>query len=85
LLAPAFGGLTPFGQTEFALRALAGAVIGGLDSVTGAIVGSLIVGVVEALAKSNAGAGVDSVLVLGLVLITLVVRPKGLLGATAAG
>ncbi len=84
LLAPAFGGLTPFGQTEFALAALAGAVIGGLDSVSGAIVGSLIVGVVEALAKAHAGAGVDSVLVLALVLATLVVRPKGLFGATAA-
>lgn len=84
LLAPAFGGLTPFGQTEFALAALAGAVIGGLDSVSGAIVGSLIVGVVEALAKAHTGAGVDSVLVLALVLATLVVRPKGLFGATAA-
>ena len=41
LLAPAFGGLTPFAQTTFALRALAGAVIGGLDSIWGAILGSL--------------------------------------------
>lgn len=84
LLGPSFGGLTPFGQTEFALRALAGSVIGGLDSVSGAIIGSLIVGVVEAYGKANAGPGVDSVLVLGLVLVTLLVRPKGLFGATAA-
>lgn len=84
LLGPSFGGLTPFGQTEFALRALAGSVIGGVDSVTGAIIGSLIVGVVEAMGKSHAGPGVDSLLVLGLVLITLLVRPKGLFGATAA-
>lgn len=84
LLGPAFGGLTPFGQTEFALRALAGSVIGGLDSVSGAIIGSLIVGVVEAYGKAHLGPGVDSVLVLGLVLMTLLVRPKGLFGATAA-
>lgn len=84
LLGPAFGGLTPFSQTEFALRALAGAVVGGLDSVTGAIIGSLLIGVIEALAQGHAGAGVDSVLVLVLVLATLLVRPKGLFGATAA-
>src|SRR5205814_8014337 len=61
LLAPAFGGLTPFGQTEFALRALAGAVIGGLDSVWGAIVGSLLVGVVEGVFRAHAPAGGDGV------------------------
>ena len=42
LLGPAFGGLTPFAMTKFSLRALAGAVIGGLDSIWGAIVGSLL-------------------------------------------
>ncbi len=84
LLAPVFGGLTPFGQTGFALSALAGAVIGGLDSVEGAIVGSLIVGVVEAMAKANGSPGIESVLVLLLVLGTLMIRPKGLFGATAA-
>jgi branched-chain amino acid transport system permease protein len=84
LLAPVFGGLTPFGQTGFALSALAGAVIGGLDSVEGAIVGSLIVGVVEAFAKAHGSAGIESVLVLLLVLATLLIRPKGLFGAAAA-
>jgi branched-chain amino acid transport system permease protein len=84
LLAPAFGGLTPFGQTEFALRALAGAVIGGLDSVWGAILGSLLVGVVEGVFRAHAPAGGDAVAVLVLVLATLVVRPRGILGATGA-
>jgi branched-chain amino acid transport system permease protein len=85
LLAPVFGGLTPFAQTRFALSALAGAVIGGLDSVEGAIAGSLIVGVVEQLATAHGNTGIASVLVMVLVLGTLMVRPKGLLGATAAG
>lgn len=84
LLAPAFGGLTPFGQTEFALRALGGAVIGGLDSVWGAIIGSLIVGVVESVVRSQGPAGSDAVAVLLLVLATLVIRPRGILGAAAA-
>jgi branched-chain amino acid transport system permease protein len=85
LLAPVFGGLTPFAQTRFALSALAGAVIGGLDSVEGAIAGSLLVGVVEQLATAHGNTGIASVLVMVLVLCTLMVRPKGLLGATAPG
>jgi branched-chain amino acid transport system permease protein len=85
LLAPAFGGLTPFGQTQFALRALAGAVIGGLDSVWGAIVGSLAIGVLEAVVAGEVSTtGADRVAVLVIVIGTLVVRPRGLLGASGA-
>jgi branched-chain amino acid transport system permease protein len=84
LLAPAFGNLTPFGQTTFALRAMSGAVIGGLDSIWGAIVGSLIVGVLEAMVGAYVSAEARSVAVFAAVLVVLLVRPKGLLGETAA-
>ncbi|MCA1824816.1 MAG: branched-chain amino acid ABC transporter permease [Mycobacteriales bacterium] len=90
LLAPAFGGLTPFAQTTFALRALAGAVIGGLDSLWGAILGSLLVGVVESVVGSSvtsggaAVPGASEAAILVLVIATLVVRPRGLLGTAGA-
>ena len=85
LLAPAFGGLTPFAQTSFSLRALAGAVVGGLDSFWGAMAGSLAVGVVEALVNSNVDTpGASSVAVVMLVLGTLLVRPRGLFGTAGA-
>ncbi|HZQ88047.1 MAG TPA: branched-chain amino acid ABC transporter permease [Acidimicrobiales bacterium] len=84
LLAPAFGGLTPFGQTTFALRALSGAVIGGLDSVWGAIAGSLFVGVLEAEVGAQISVNAKSVAVFAAVLLTLLVRPRGLFGEVAA-
>jgi branched-chain amino acid transport system permease protein len=85
LLGPAFGGLTPFDMTKFALRALAGAVIGGLDSVWGAIIGSLLIGVLEAVVGGQMEAkGAANVAVLGLVIATLVIRPQGLLGTSGA-
>jgi branched-chain amino acid transport system permease protein len=84
LLAPAFGGLTPFGQTSFALRALSGAVIGGLDSVWGAIVGSMVIGVLETMVGAYVSTGARSVAVFAAVLVVLLVRPRGLLGETAA-
>ena len=85
VLVPAFGNLTPFAQTQFSLRALAGAVIGGLDSIWGAILGSLLVGVVETVVQSNATEsqnGYASMAVLFLVLGTLLVRPRGILGTS---
>jgi branched-chain amino acid transport system permease protein len=85
LLGPAFGNIAPFDMTRFTLRALAGAVIGGLDSVWGAIAGCLLIGVVETLVGGHVStAGADTVAVLALVLVTLLVRPRGLLGAPAA-
>jgi len=85
LLAPAFGGLTPFAQTSFSIRALAGAVIGGLDSIWGAIAGSLAVGVIETIVKAHtSGGGTDTLAVLILVVATLVVRPRGLMGTAGA-
>ena len=85
LLAPAFGGLTPFAQTSFSIRSLAGAVIGGLDSVWGAIAGSLAVGVIETYVKGHSSTGgADSLAVLILVVATLVVRPRGVFGSAGA-
>jgi branched-chain amino acid transport system permease protein len=85
LLAPAFGGLTPFAQTSFSIRALAGAVIGGLDSVWGAIAGSLAVGIIETYVKGHSSTGgADTLAVLILVVATLVVRPRGLFGTAGA-
>jgi branched-chain amino acid transport system permease protein len=83
LLAPAFGVLVPFGQTKLALAALAGAVIGGLDSIEGAILGSLIVGIVESEVGTFFDPGSASLAIALLVLGTLLARPQGLLGREA--
>lgn len=84
ILVPQFGALVPFHQTLFSIRALAGAIIGGLDSVQGAIVGSLIVGVAESMSRGYiGGGGITDVVVFALILSTLLVRPRGLFGARA--
>ena len=85
LLGSAFGGITPFDMTRLALSALAGAVIGGLDSVWGAIAGCLAVGVVEAVVGGAFDtAGAPELAVLVLVLATLLLRPRGLFGTEGA-
>lgn len=62
------------------LKALPAAVIGGFGSVPGAVVGGLLLGLVEAFAGFYAPDGVKDVAAHVLVLAVLLVRPTGLFG-----
>lgn len=75
-------GLSPL-LAGTALAVLAALVLGGLDSVAGAIVASLIVGVVEALAANYLGGKTREVVPYLVVLVVLVLRPYGLFGTRA--
>lgn len=81
LLAPIQGSLTPFSLTTALLSALAGAVIGGLDSLGGAIVGSVIVGMVSGVVGSRVDPTTSAGVVFVAVLAVLLLRPRGLLGS----
>ncbi len=73
-------------QTAFyAFKAFPAIVIGGLDSVVGAIVGGLIVGMAEAIAigyvpVATVGFGFPGIVPYLLMLIVLMVKPHGLFG-----
>jgi branched-chain amino acid transport system permease protein len=82
LLANVTGSLTPFSLTTALLSALAGAVIGGLDSLGGAVLGSLVVGVVSGVVGSRVDPTTSAGIVFLAVLLTLLVRPRGLFGST---
>jgi branched-chain amino acid transport system permease protein len=62
------------------LKAFPAAVVGGFGSLPGAIVGGLVIGIVESLAGFYAPAGVKDVAPYVVVLIMLMVRPNGLFG-----
>jgi branched-chain amino acid transport system permease protein len=84
LLAPIQGSLTPFSLTTALLSALAGAVIGGLDSLGGAILGSLAVGVVTGVVGSRVDPTTSAGVIFIAVLATLLVRPQGFFGSARA-
>lgn len=69
-------------STGFLVRGLAAALIGGLASLPGAIVGGLLLGTGETLLKwwTNDQPGVPETLMFGAVILILVVRPGGLFG-----
>jgi branched-chain amino acid transport system permease protein len=77
------------GTALFALRAFPAVILGGLDSVKGAIVGGYIIGILEVMAAvyvgssqfANAlGVGFQTVVPYAVMLVGLLIRPYGLFG-----
>jgi branched-chain amino acid transport system permease protein len=69
---------------DVGLRVLAVIILGGLDSIGGAIIGGLIIGVLENLAglyiDPLVGGGAKSVAPFFMVVFILMIRPQGLFG-----
>ncbi|MGH1392644.1 MAG: branched-chain amino acid ABC transporter permease [Trichormus sp.] len=69
----------PYFGIAFGLRGLAVIVLGGLGSIPGAVLGGLLIGVVEALVPAQFSGYKDAV-AFGILFVMLLVRPQGLLG-----
>ena len=67
------------------LLALPAVVIGGMQSIPGAIVGGILVGVIEQLAASYISPKSSDIVIYGLLLLILMVRPWGLFGQKELG
>ena len=71
---------SPFMGEEVALKGISAMVIGGMGNIWGAILGGLLIGVVETFSIHWFGARAVDISVYGLLLALLFVRPTGLLG-----
>ncbi len=78
-LAPALL-LDPFFMLDPFLKGFAAAVLGGLNSLPGAIVGGLLLGVAESLAGAYLTIQFKNTLAFAIIIVVLLVRPEGLLG-----
>ncbi|SDJ14867.1 branched-chain amino acid transport system permease protein [Actinokineospora alba] len=68
------------GTHSIALAAFPAAILGGLDSTAGAVVGGLVVGLTEALSAQYISFDFSKSAVFLVMLVVLVVRPSGLFG-----
>ena len=84
LIEPTLGAFAPGFMTEFFVRALAAALIGGLTSLPGAFLGGLVLGGIEAMVLRYVPItffpGVNYLTILLLMVLVLLFRPSGLLG-----
>ncbi|MEH1998393.1 MAG: branched-chain amino acid ABC transporter permease [Nostoc sp.] len=69
----------PYFGIAFGLRGLAVIVLGGLGSIPGAVLGGLVIGLVEAFVPAEFSGYKDAV-AFAILFIMLLVRPQGLLG-----
>ena len=88
-LAGAAGGLygvvsqvNPYIGASLTAKSFAIAIIGGLESPLGVLVGGLFLGIVESLTSLYIGPTYTDVASFGILVLVLIVRPTGLLGRT---
>jgi branched-chain amino acid transport system permease protein len=64
------------------LKAFTAAVVGGIGSLPGAMLGGLLIGLAESFTIGYISSTYSNLLVFGLLIIVMLVRPSGLLGRT---
>ncbi len=62
------------------IKAFVAAVLGGIGSIPGAMVGGIILGIVESLSKAYISTELSDAIVFGILVVVLLVRPSGLMG-----
>ena len=67
-------------KQSIGLRVFPVVILGGLDSIVGAVIGGALIGLVEAYAGGYIGMGVQTLVPYALLLVVLMVRPYGLFG-----
>jgi branched-chain amino acid transport system permease protein len=65
------------------LRAFTAAVLGGIGNVPGAMLGGVIIGLIEAMGGQFIATAWTDVIIFSILVLVLVVRPAGLLGRVA--
>lgn len=62
------------------IKAFTAAVFGGIGSIPGAMIGGIVMGVVENLAKAYISSQIADAIVFGVLIVILLIKPTGLLG-----
>lgn len=84
LLAAPLSSFSPYYMDLYLVYGFTAAVLGGLDSPVGALVGGLVTGVSTSFVGGYLGSSLEPLGSLALLLVVLMIRPQGLFATTAA-
>ena len=80
LLCSAYPVLMPTTGSMPGIKAFTAAVFGGIGSIPGALIGGILLGVIEILGKAYVSTELGDALVFAVLIVVLLVKPTGLLG-----
>ena len=80
LLCSAYPSLTPYTGSMPGIKAFVAAVFGGIGSIPGAMIGGILLGVIEIFSKAYISAQIADAIVFAVLIVVLLVKPTGILG-----
>ena len=80
LLCSAYPSRTPYTGAMPGIKAFVAAVFGGIGSIPGAMIGGILLGIIEILGKAYISSQVADAIVFAVLIIVLLVKPTGLFG-----
>jgi len=80
LLCSTYPALSPYTGSMPGIKAFIAAVFGGIGSIPGALIGGLLLGVIEILGRAYISSQLADVIVFLVLILVLLVKPTGLLG-----
>ncbi len=80
LLCSAYPTLSPTTGSLPGIKAFTAAVFGGIGSIPGALIGGILLGVIEIFAKGYISTELSDAIVFAILIIVLIVKPTGILG-----
>ena len=72
--------ISPTMGNLFGLKAFVAAVLGGIGSIPGAMLGGYLLGMAEVLTKAYVSSTLTDAVVFGILIVVLLVKPAGILG-----
>ena len=82
LICSAYPTLMPTTGSMPGIKAFTAAVFGGIGSIPGAMIGGILLGVIEILGKAYVSMELGDAFVFAVLIVVLLVKPSGLLGKT---
>ena len=80
LFCSAYPTLTPYTGSMPGIKAFVAAVFGGIGSIPGALVGGILLGIIEIFGKAHISSQMADAIVFAVLIVVLLVKPAGLFG-----